>query len=645
MFAAGPLAVMAGRFTWIDWGVVFATLAFATWLGAKKAGKQATIREFFLGGRRLPWWAVCGSIIATEISALTFVSVPWRVFQPGGNLTYLQLGLIGSVLARVIVGYLLVPAYYQREIYSPYDYMGHQLGGPVRSMTTSLFVVGGLLGQAARVYLTAMVLTVVMHDELAMLALRFGGNPLGWAIGLMTVVAVVWTLMGGMTTVIWTELLLFMAFVTGALTALATVVWHLDGGVAQLIREGFAAKSSGVPWAPWGQPAVECGPWGKFTLFDFSTDPTRQFTIWTAMIAATWGGVGAYGTDQLMAQRMFCCRNLADARKAIILSATSITVTILVAFLGIGLFVYYQHNVPSADALSLLSNRAGGDRIFPVFVVEVVPVGLKGLILSAIFAAAISSMMGILTALSQTVMSAFYNPLRERTLRRRGIQPVLVANLEHAHETAADDAEAQRSVRVGRLFVVLCGLALSLCAYCAQYAAAKQPALLDLGQSLAGYAGGGLLAGFALAFLPLKIDGRGYLWSAPLSFLTILSIAWHHDPKTAWYADWTCLACLVGGGVLTGTWLLSAGRDRIRGYRRGVLPFAMQTLLLIAGCVGVVLLNLYGHWGAGPLDRFGNPTFKVLAWPWYVPIGSTVAFVWGYFLARRRAAASEAEVG
>jgi len=111
------------------------------------AGKQSTMRDFFLGGRKLPWYAVSGSIIATETSALTFVIVPFIVFNTGpeGNLKYLQLGLFGSIFARIIVGYLLVPAYYEREIYSPYDYMGNRLGNGVRSMTTVLFAVGGMV--------------------------------------------------------------------------------------------------------------------------------------------------------------------------------------------------------------------------------------------------------------------------------------------------------------------------------------------------------------------------------------------------------------------------------------------------------------------------------------------------------------------
>jgi Na+/proline symporter len=396
------LAAFSAQFTWIDWLVVVAYLGFTTWLGAKMAGRQATIRDFFLGGRKLPWPAVSGSIIATEISALTFVSVPWVVFKPGGNLTYLQLGVFGSLLARILVGYILVPAYYKREIYSPYDYMHNQLGGHVRCLTTGLFMLGGLLGQSARIYLTAEVINVVLHDQLVALSQGLGLNELAWAIILITGVSVAWTLIGGMSTVIWTDVVLFLAFLLGAITALAVVVASLDGGLLEVIRTGWAAKES--------------GPWGKFTFFDFSPSPVRSYTIWTAVIASTWGGLGSYGTDQLMAQRMFCCRDYRAARRALIASSTSQIVTFIVAFVGIGLYAYYQSHPLQGEALDLF--RAKGDRIFPIFTVEVVPRGLKGLIIAAIFAAAISSVMGILTALSQTAQTAFDEPLM-RTLRRR----------------------------------------------------------------------------------------------------------------------------------------------------------------------------------------------------------------------------------
>ncbi|GMU84302.1 MAG: hypothetical protein AMXMBFR47_41720 [Planctomycetota bacterium] len=630
------LGSFSAQFTWVDWLVVVGYLALTTWIGVAMAGKQATIRDFFLGGRKLPWYAVSGSIIATEISALTFVSVPWVVFQPGGNITYLQLGIFGSFFARIIVGYWLVPEYYRREIYSPYDYMHNRLGGHVRGMTTALFTLSGMLAQAARIYLTAEVLNVVMHDQLVFLSQSTGLGELTWAIAILSGVAVIWTLLGGITTVIWTDVILFIAFALGAFVALGVVIYELPGDLGEMLRVGYGAVSSGVPWAAWGAPQPS-GPWGKFTLFDWSTDPTRAYTIYTAMIASTWGGIGAYGTDQLMAQRMFCCRTAREGRIAIISSALSQLVTIAVALVGVGIFAYYQTTEPSAAAKELLAERRHGDRIFPVFIVEVVPVGLKGLIIAAIFAAAISSIMGILTALSQTVQTAFYNPLREAYLRKRGISISLAAGAEHAEGAHSD--EDRRSVLVGRALVVFWGLALALVASGMHAVAARYPSLLDLGLAMAGYCGGALLAGFLLAFLRLGVDGRGFLFSAPLSVLCVFALVWHPDLATPrpggvsaleWFfrTQWPAVVCGAGSLALLIAWGAHLGSDAVG----RALP---KTLILLLGIGLMFVLTYFGFWQPAPASAdLPMPPPKSIAWPWQVPIGSIIAFAWGYLLAR-----------
>ncbi|MFH0979938.1 MAG: hypothetical protein V2A79_00165 [Planctomycetota bacterium] len=598
------LADISAAFTGVDWLIVVAYLALTTWLGARMSGRQATIRDFFLGGRRLPWYAVSGSLIATEISALTFVGVPYVVFKPEGNFTYLQLGVFGSLLARVIVGYVLMPAYYQREIYSPYDYMGHQLGPRVRTMTSALFVLGGMLAQSARVYLTAQVMIVLLHRQLYWLVERFGLDELAWAIILIGVVAVGWTLIGGITTVIWSNVILFGIFLVGALAALGTVAGALGGGFGELLGAAWTAKES--------------GPWGKFTFFDFDPSPLKLYTIWTAVIASTWGGLGAYGTDQLLVQSMFCCRDPRQARRAILGSIFGQVVTVIVMLVGAGLFVYYQAHPLTGEALEIYQKK--GDRIFPIFIMQVVPVGLKGLIIAAIMAAAISTVMGILTALSQTVLVAFYLPLRQWYRQRKGPPGA-------GPSDPPAGLEDRRSVIVSRLLVLLWGAALCAMAYLTDTISHKYPSILDLGLAMAGYAGGALLAGFALAFLPLGIDGRGYMWSAPLSVFYVFALIWHRP--------WTHAVCWIFAGLLLIGWLGRLMYERRRDYDQPplVLPAWAQTLVLAAGLGGMLLINYYGYW-SGPPDANGHPTHLTVAWPWYSPLGSTVAFALGYLLGR-----------
>ena len=184
---------LEGGLSPLDLIIMVGVLLAVTWLGHSRAGKQRGLSDFFLGGRRLPWWAVSASIVATEISAVTFVSLPSVVARDGGNLTYLQIGLFGSLVARAIVGFVLLPAYYEQQIYSPYDYVARKLGPSSRRVTTALFSLGGILGQSARVYLTAVVVEVVLHAELVQVQAVTGIAPFPFAVGSICVVSIIWT--------------------------------------------------------------------------------------------------------------------------------------------------------------------------------------------------------------------------------------------------------------------------------------------------------------------------------------------------------------------------------------------------------------------------------------------------------------------
>jgi len=584
------LAALGGHFGWLDWVVVAAYFALTTWIGHTLAGKQATIHDFFLGGRKLPWYAVSGSIIATEISAVTFIGVPAIVYADGGNFTYLQHGVFGTLLARILVGYILVPAYYRREIFSPYDFMGNQLGDSARKTSTLLFSIGGILAQSARVYLTALILQVILHDELEWVAQVTGISPLATAVIVIGGVSIVWTLMGGISTVIWTDVILFLVFLTGAITAFVIVGLKLDGGFAEVFQAGAQAD--------------------KFQFWNFEADLGEPFTFWAAMFASTLGGLGVYGTDQLLAQRMFCCKNAQAARWAIISSAASQVVTVTVMLVGVGLYAYYLNHPLGGEALAEVQEN--NDRIFPVFIMQVIPSGLKGLIVAGVFAAAISSLDSIMAALSQTLMSAFYLPRRQRYLTEQ----------QTAHGNAAIDeaAEESRNVRVSRVFVLISGVGLCLMALLVDIVQQYYDGILNLALAMAGYASGGLLAGFALAFLPLRIDGSGYRWSGPLSVVCVFAAVWHQP--------WTHWACWIAAIVLLSLWLQSLTRSQ----RPFGATSVRKTLVLLAGIALALCLNYFAYWRGEPTDN-GEPAIEVIAWPWYPIVGFTVAVVWGYLLA------------
>lgn len=577
----GPAAhggtALEAHFTRIDWAVLVGYLLLTTWLGARLAGKQSTIREFFLAGRKMPWLAVAGSNIATEISAVTLIAVPAAVFKIGGDLSYLQLGL-GAILARVIIAIWFVPAFYEREIFSPYDYMGHWLGQPVRAVTSGLFVLGAVLGQSVRVLLTAVILQLIT------------GIPLEASIWLIGGVAVVWTLLGGITTVIWTDVIQFFVFLIGIIAALLFVLWQLPGGWAELIAQAAAAPDG-----------------SKLRFWNLSPNPHEPFTIWTALIANTLLCLAVYGTDQIMAQRMFCCRGPRQAALATIFSCVALVVTVLAAFVGLGLYAFYQRFPMEGAAAAAVA--ADKESIFPVFVLTQMPAGLVGLIIAGVFAAAISTLDGVLVALSQVVVTGLVRPWRARVAAAAGRSP--------------PDFD-RRDLVLSKVLVVVWAVTLCGMAHVSQLALAHHRTLLDLALSMATYTGGPLLAAFMLAFLRLDVDYRGILWAAPLSVLMVFAITWHQT-----WAHWT--TCVLAGAIVL-AWLGMVFAS-ISYWATEWWRDARPTLLLIATAGLAVFLNTTPLPGLG---AGGAKAYLTLAWPWNVPIGFTVAFVLGYALARPR---------
>jgi len=379
------------KFTYWDWAVLFGYLLLTTWVGHAMRGKNATIRDFFLGGRSLPWWAVTGSIIATEISGVTFVGVPGMLFALEGDFRYLQWA-IGSILARFLVARWFVKVYYEQEIYSPYDYMGNRIGSGAKILATVLFTLGSVLGQSVRVLVAAIPLKVVT------------GLPIEISILIIGVFAIGWTLMGGMQTVIWTDVMQFLLFAVGGTVALFWLLGGIDGG-----------------WSGFWQTAQE---YGRTRLWDFTFGFRREleFTFWVALIAVPFQNLTAFGVDQLNAQRMFCCRDARAAGKALMFSSLGQVLTLLMLMVGAALFVWYHQHPFTADEASLLKATdetvAGSkvsvvgdkDAIFPMWIVTELPPGVSGLLLAGIFAACISSLDSILAALSQTTLSAIYHP-------------------------------------------------------------------------------------------------------------------------------------------------------------------------------------------------------------------------------------------
>lgn len=470
---AGFVAMNNGFSGW-DWAVVVGYLVLTTWVGHRMSGRQANIKDFFLGGKTLPWWSVSGSMIATEISALTFIGVPGMVYGISGDWTYLQWGL-GSIIARFAVAYWLVPLYYEKEIYSPYDFMGNRLGEGVRRLVTALFSLGSILGQSVRVLVTAIILQVVTGLDARLCIVVIG------------VIAVVWTFMGGMRTVIWTDVMQFVLFIFGGLLALVLLIHHMGWSeIAQLNRVVIEGRE------------VDKMRWLDLTsVFE---QPGFRYTLWVGLFAMPFQNFTAFGVDQLNTQRLFCCGRVSDARKAMCWSSVSILITLLMLAVGAGLFAWYQKFPPEAELAAQFAENA--NFVFPSWIVNEVPTGLRGLILAGAFAAAISSLDSILAALSQTSLSIIYG--RERMEKEGG---------------------GEEMVRKSRVFVCLWGSVLTLAGLGLWwvYFQNKDSDLIGLAFGMVAYTYGPLLGVLMAALLPWKSSTVGLVTG---TFVSIGLVAW-----------------------------------------------------------------------------------------------------------------------
>ena len=541
------------HFTTQDWIVIVVYLIFTTILGGVLAGKQASIKDFFLGGRKLAWPAVCGSIMATELSAATFLIAPAIVFSKGGDMTYIQLAL-GTIIARFIIGYFFVPAYYKREIYSPYDYMGNELGPRVKKITSILFMIGGVLAQGARVYIAAKALQVIT------------GTNITTSVIIIGIVSIAWTIMGGITTVIWTDAIQFVLFSLGAVAALIYIGTSVDGGLLTVIKEGVAA--------------------GKLNFINLNFNTKEAYTLWCGLFASGFLTLGSHGTDQLMAQRMFTCKTQQDARKAITWSSVVILMTLVLLFVGAGVFIYYKYLPLGRPEQVIVDNDSM--KVFAIYIVKVMPPMLSGLLMAAIFATAISTLDSILAALSQSTISILYKPY----IRSEG---------SDAHY-----------VRASRIIVLIWGIVLTAFAISCHYIAQRFADLIQFALAMAAYTYGTLLGTFLLAFLRTKRDDMGLMWGVPLSILLVFALNWH-QPIAQTILVIGCFITFVTAFHKLRTW---PGKVAVIGAATGFV------LLVGLAIVGVT--------------PDGKVIHLTLAWPWHYPLGTAMTFFIGYLVGNRR---------
>jgi SSS family transporter len=366
---------------WLDILVLVGYLASAIGIGLWVSGRAKGLEAYLLGDRDLPWWAILGSIVATETSTATVLSVPGEAAGvpgnpdvPGYGMRFLQLA-IGYIVGRTVIVYVLLPLYFHGKLFTAYEVLQKRFGGLTQRAASLLFLVTRNLGDGLRLYLAAIVLQ------------QLAGLPFAGSVVLMGTVTIIYTYFGGMRSVVWNDCIQFVIYMLGGIAAVFVIASQIPGQWNEVFR--FAATEN------------------RFSLFNFDFNLAERYTFWAGLIGGAVLTIGTHGTDHMMVQRYLSARSQRDAGLAVFSSGLVVFVQFaLFLFIGIELACFYYHEPTSRITKP--------DQVFGDFIVHHFPqnVGLVGLMLAAILAAAMSTLSSSLNSSASALVNDFYVPLR-----------------------------------------------------------------------------------------------------------------------------------------------------------------------------------------------------------------------------------------
>ncbi len=426
----------------LDYAVIAIYLLGVAALGIKAGGRQQSTADYFLGGRNLPWWAVCFSVVATETSTLTVIGVPAIAYL--GTLTFLQLAF-GYLFGRIAVSLLFLPRYFAGNLTTAYAFLGARYGDGLRATASVTFLVTRLLADGVRLFATAIPIKVIADAA---------GLPITYfqIILLLGLVTIVYTLIGGIKAVVWMDVVQMVLYVGGGVLALVLLLGDVPGD-----------------WL--ATAAAE----GKTRTFDFGVGQsisewlTQPYVFVSAVLGGAVFSMASHGTDQLIVQRLLTCRTLQDSQKALVGSAV-IVMAQFALFLFVGLLLWSYYGGVSLEALGLTR----GDEVFPKYIIEGLPAGISGLVLAGIIAAAMSTLSSSLNALASSSMLDLFERLGGKVL------------------------EARRALLLSRGFTLFWGVV--FIGFASLFESTENP-VVEIGLQIAAFTYGGLLGVFLLGLV------------------------------------------------------------------------------------------------------------------------------------------------
>jgi SSS family solute:Na+ symporter len=459
---------------------------FGLWIGRGQRGAA----DYMLGSRDLPWAAILVSIVATETSTVTFLSIPG--FAWSRDCTWIQLG-IGFLLGRLLVVALLLPHYFAGDYFTAYEVLHHRFGDATSRAASLLFIVTRSLADGLRLFLTAIVVQ------------EMSGISLASAIGLVGLATILYTFFGGMKAVVWTDVVQFVVYLGGAGVAFALLLHRLPGGFHELVAVGRAT--------------------GHLRAFDLSFSLTNAYVLLAGLVGGAFLTLGSHGADQLMVQRYLCARSRRDAARALV--ASGVVVVLQFGFfllIGVGLFAFYRAFPP-------LHPFDRPDRVFARFIVEELPRGFVGLVLGAVFAAAMSTLSGSLNSSATAAANDFYRPL------------------------VGEKASPRRLLAVTRALTVFFGLVQVAVALAGRW---LSQTVVENVLTIAGFTTGMTLGLFLLGIFARRVGQRAALTGFVLGLLVMSLVAFGTPLAWPWYTVVGSTATFALGWLASLAW--PAGR-------------------------------------------------------------------------------------
>ena len=461
--------------TLIDYAVLGGYLILVLWVGGRYGAGQKSLKEFFLGSRTIPWWAAACSGIATMVSAIGYLGAPGQAFA--SDWTYLQARFAWPV-AILITCVLFIPFFYKLGVFTAYEYLEKRFDLKTRLLAAVIFILLKCSYTAVAIYAPALVVA------------EMTGLPFGWICLGIGVLTTVYTTVGGMRAVIWTDAVQFGVLLGGLVVAYYAVVGRVEGGLGEIVA---VANSE-----------------GKLRFLDWSTSLETEFTVWGGLIGGTFFLLSQYAVDQAELQRFLTVSSIQNSRRALISTMVFTSVYgVIVFFIGTALFVFHSQH-PELGGFAMNS-----DRVFPRFIVEFLPTGIRGLLIAGVFAASMSTVSSILNSLATVAVRDYYEPL----------------------------SRGPGTVKLARLATLLFGCAATALSL---YADSFGTILVAQGK-IRNFFGGSLVGVFLLGMVFPRVNGTGAFLSMVASFAATAALSVLTDVSWLWYSAFATVVSLATG--------------------------------------------------------------------------------------------------